>query len=350
MNEVKETFNTRVERLSNYLNRAYKHNKPSLLFALYVSEFLRPDMENYLNRLLIEQGLEVINIDAGKNKDLPSFFSLYNSHKTVFFVHNIEKGFPEVLKFLNFKREELIEHHVKVVFWTKEKELAIISIEAPDFFAFRNRVVEFMEIPLEREFKPTLVEFVLETEHKSIDEINRSIELKEKLLLELSSETEIYGYLLGSLGILYDQIGLYEISIDRSEKALAISKEIGDRRGEGNHLGNLGLAFSHIGEVKKAIEYFKQALYIDEELNNISGKAARLNNIGGVYQEWGKPEKAFEYYKQAIHIFIELKDERSISIVKGNMNTLNINKYDRSRKTPSSNVDDLNEKAAEALE
>ncbi|MCD4844819.1 MAG: tetratricopeptide repeat protein [Methanosarcinales archaeon] len=323
MNEVKETFNTRVERLSNYLNRAYKHNKPSLLFALYVSEFLRTDMENYLNRLLIEQGLEVINIDAGKNKDLPSFFSLYNSHNTVFFVHNIEKGFPEVLQFLNFKREELIEHHVKVVFWIKEEELVTISIKAPDFFAFRNRVVEFMEIPLEREFKPALVE-LLETDYKSIDEINRSIELKEKLLLELSSETEIYGYLLGSLGILYDQIGLYKISIDRSEKALAISKEIGDRHGEGNHLGNLGLAFSHLGEVEKAIEYFKQALEIDEELNDIRSKATRLNNIGGVYQNWGKPEKALEYYKQAISIFKNLKDERSISIVKKNMDRLNI--------------------------
>jgi tetratricopeptide (TPR) repeat protein len=322
MNEVKETFNTRVERLSNHLNRAYKHNKPSLLFALYVSEFLRTDIENYLNRLLIEQGLEVINIDAGKNKDLPSFFSLYNSHNTVFFVHNIEKGFPEVLQFLNFKREELIEHLVKVVFWIKEEELAIISIEAPDFFAFRNRVVEFMEIPLEREFRPDLVDFALETEYKSIDEINRSIELKEKLLSELSTETEIYGYLLGSLGILYDQIGRYKISIDRSEKALAISKEIGDRRGEGNHLGNLGNAFSHLGEVEKAIEYHKQALVISREIGDRRGEGIALGNLGNAYSHLGQVDKAIEYYEQALIIGKEIKDPRIIDFCETNLESI----------------------------
>lgn len=64
-----------------------------------------------------------------------------------FFIHNLEKGFPEVLQFLNFKREELVEDRVKVIFWVTEEELSRISREAPDFFAFRNRVVEFMEVP-----------------------------------------------------------------------------------------------------------------------------------------------------------------------------------------------------------
>jgi hypothetical protein len=81
------------------------------------------------------------------------------------------KGFPEALQFLNFKREELVERHIKVVFWVKEDELARISIEAPDFFAFRNRVVEFMEISMAEERRPALIEFALETEYKSLEDI-----------------------------------------------------------------------------------------------------------------------------------------------------------------------------------
>ncbi|MCG2760629.1 MAG: hypothetical protein L6407_05405, partial [Candidatus Delongbacteria bacterium] len=145
-------------------------------FALYMSEFLRADVEKSLEKSLNEQGLNVVNVDAGENKDIPSFITSMNSDSTVFLVHNMEKGFPEVLQFLNFKREELVDQHARVLFWVKEEELARISAEAPDFFAFRNRVVEFMEVPSSDAFK----EFALETEYESLDEIKRSIELAEK--------------------------------------------------------------------------------------------------------------------------------------------------------------------------
>ena len=50
------------------------------------------------------------------------------------------------------------------------------------------------------------------------------------------------------------------------EQALTIAKEIGDRRGEGNHLGNLGSAYYSLGEVQKAREYLEQALAIFEAI------------------------------------------------------------------------------------
>ncbi|MEA1905512.1 MAG: tetratricopeptide repeat protein, partial [Euryarchaeota archaeon] len=228
-------------------------------------------MERSLSALLNRQGLQVAGVDAGKHKDLPAFFSSTNSDDTVFFVRNIEKGFPEALQFLNFKRENLVEDHVKVVFWVTEEELSRLGRDAPDFFAFRNRVVEFMELPHVGETRPALVEFALETEYKSIDEIKRSIKLKEKLLSELPAETEISGYLLGSLGSLYFQISLYEKSIDCSEEALKIAKDIGDLRGEGVWLGNLGLAYRALGQVEKAIEYYEDALVISKELGDLRG-------------------------------------------------------------------------------
>jgi len=244
------------------------HDKPSILFALYLSEFLRSDVERSLSTLLKEQGLRVVSVDAGEKKDLPSFFSSIDSDNTVFFVHDIEKGFPEVLQFLNFKREELVEDRVKVIFWVTEEELSRISREAPEFFAFRNRVVEFMELPHAGETRPALVEFALETEYRSLDEIKRNIELKEKLLSELPTDTEISGYLLGSLGNLYRQIGLYEKSIDCSEKALKIAQEIGNRQNEVSYLANLGLVYYVLGQVEKSIEYYEDAFVIGKEIKD----------------------------------------------------------------------------------
>jgi len=318
MIEAKETLDTRVLRLSNYLNRAHKHNKASILFALYLSEFLRSDMERSLSALLKEQGLQVAGVDAGENKDLPAFFSSTNFDDTVFFVRNIGKGFPEALQFLNFKRENLVEDSVKVVFWVTEEELSRISREAPDFFAFRNRVVEFMEVPHTGAIRPALVEFALDTEYKSLDEI-KSIELKEKLLSELSAETEISGYLLGSLGVLYFQISLYEKSIDYTEKALKIAKDIGDRRNEGVWLGNLGLAYRALGQVEKAIKYHEDALVISKEIGDLRGEGADLGNLGNAYIDLGQVDKAIEYYENALAISREAVDRRTEGTALGNL-------------------------------
>ena len=83
MNETNDSFEARVSRLSDYLIRAFKYDKPSILFALYLSEFFRADIEDALRKHLKEHGLETIGVDAGKNKDLPSFFSLENSRNVV---------------------------------------------------------------------------------------------------------------------------------------------------------------------------------------------------------------------------------------------------------------------------
>ncbi len=309
MSEAKDTFEMRVSRLGNYISRAFKYNKPSILFAMYMSEFLRADVEKSLEKSLKKHGLRFVDVDAGKNKDIPSLISSMNSDNTVFLVHNMAKGFPEVLQFLNFKREELIEHHVKAVFWVKEKELARISEEAPDFFAFRNRVVEFLEVPSSDAFK----EFALETEYESLDEIKRSIELKEKLLLELSGKDEISGYLLGALGILYNQIGSSRTSIDCSEKALKIAREIGDRKSEGVQLGNIGNAYRILGDMRKSIEYYEEALAIAREIEDQKNEGIWLGNLGISYRLLGNMKEAIQYNNKALAIAQEMKDRRNES-------------------------------------
>ncbi len=319
MIEEKEPFEIRVSRLGGYLTRAYEHNKPSILFALYLSEFLRSDAEKSLEKLLKEQGLDILNVDAGEHKDLPALFSSINSNNTVFFVHNIEKSFPESLQYLNFKREELIEHHAKVVFWVKEEELARISTGAPDFFAFRNRVVEFMEVPTAEERRPALVEFASEIEYKSLDEIKRSIELKEKLLSELSNEAEISEYLLGSLGVLYSKISFYKKSIEYGEKALRIAQEIGDKKGEGARLGNLGIAYFLQGDARKAIEYHEKALKIAQEIKDRRGESRRLGGLGSAYTFLGNARKAIEYYEKALKIAREIGDKKGEGVWLGNL-------------------------------
>jgi tetratricopeptide (TPR) repeat protein len=319
MSEIKDPLEIRISRLGDYLIRAHKFNKASILFAMYLSEFARVDVENSLKRKLKEAGLETMDVNAGEYKNLPGFFVSNEKKEMVFLVKGMEKGFPDVLNYLNFKREDLVENKIKVVFWVTENELTRISLEAPDFFAFRNRVVEFMETPLPEEKRASVVDFVRQTEYKSLDEIKKSIELKEKLLSELSGIDEISGYLLSSLGTLYEQISSYQKAIEYHEKALAISLEIGDKQNEGNSFKNLGLAFSALGQVEKAIEYYEKALVIAIEIGDRRDEGNAMRNLGDAYIDLGQVEKAIEYYEKALAIDLEIRNRRGEGKDLGNL-------------------------------
>ena len=319
MIEEKVPPNMRISHLEGYLIQSFKYKKPLILFALYLSEFFRADVEKSLTKSLKEQGLEIVNVDAREHKDLPAYFSSIDSNNIVFFVHNIEKSFSDSLQYLNFKREHLVEHKVKVVFWTREEELVRISAEAPDFFAFRNRVVEFMEGPKAEEQRYAPVEFGLETENISWDNIKRSIELKEKLLSELSGEDEISEYLLGSLGILYYQIGSYKKSIEYSEKAVKIAQDIDNKQGEGMYYGNLGNAYHVLGNLENAIEFYEKAMNIAQEIGNRKSESSQVGNIGNVYRVRGETRKSIRYYEKALTIAQKIGDRRNEGIWLGNL-------------------------------
>ncbi len=323
MIDTKDAFPARVSRLGAYITRASQHGKASILFAMYLSEFLRVEVENSLETSLREQGLETVRVDAGEHKDLPQYFSSHNSGKSVFLVHNLENGFPDAIQFLNFKRETLIEQKVKAIFWVREEELARITLEAPDFFAFRNRVVEFMDAPTEKEFQPALVSFVLDTECRSPEETRRNIALKEKLLSELSTETEIRGYLLSSLAVLYRKIGAYQKSMDYSEKALEIDLTIfGDKHPNVarnyNNVGTAWMRLGYLGDVKKSIEYYGKALDI---LLEVYGErhpdiAATYNNLGVAWNMLGDIKKAMEYYNKALEIDLAVFGDKHSNVAR----------------------------------
>ena len=58
-------------------------------------------------------------------------------------------------------------------------------------------------------------------------------------------------------------------------QALAISQEIGDRRGEGTRLGNLGIAYEQQGEPDKARQHWEAALVIYEEIQSPTADSVR---------------------------------------------------------------------------
>ena len=102
---------------------------------------------------------------------------------------------------------------------------------------------------------------------------------------EILLSKEMKGFVFGDLGLIFMQLGYVRKAIEYYEQALKISREIGDRRGEGADLGNLGLAYSDLGEPRKAIEFLKKSLAIGKAIEDpriISFCEKKLKDLDGI--------------------------------------------------------------------
>jgi tetratricopeptide (TPR) repeat protein len=82
------------------------------------------------------------------------------------------------------------------------------------------------------------------------------------------------------LGNAYAALGDAHKAIEYYEQALAIAREIGDRRSEGSGLGMLGNAYAALGDARKAIEYYEQALAIAREIGDKQSESIWIGNLG----------------------------------------------------------------------
>ena len=92
-------------------------------------------------------------------------------------------------------------------------------------------------------------------------------------------------------------------AIDYHEQALAIDREMGDRRGESKALSGLGRAYFQLAHAPWAGHY-----YYDQAVSNQTGtgrsprRGYRLGNLGAIYIAMGETRRAHGYLEQALAI------------------------------------------------
>jgi tetratricopeptide (TPR) repeat protein len=92
-------------------------------------------------------------------------------------------------------------------------------------------------------------------------------------------------------------------AIEHYEQVLSITREVGDRRGEGTTLNNLGGAYVAIGENHRAIEHEERSLAIAREIGDPRGEGNALNNLGAAYAAIGDTRRAIAVLGEALVIF-----------------------------------------------
>ena len=166
-----------------------------------------------------------------------------------------------------------------------------------------------------------------------LGELQRSIEASNAALAifrEVGDQRN-EGALLGNLGLAYNAKGEAHRALEYFQQHLEIAREIGDRFGEGNALGNIGMAYKNLGKPLQGIKFHEEALAIAREFGDRPGEGATLNDMGSAYFEAKEFEQAIALYEQALDIFREVGDRKNEGNALGNLGLVYMELGDQKR-------------------
>jgi tetratricopeptide (TPR) repeat protein len=118
----------------------------------------------------------------------------------------------------------------------------------------------------------------------------RASEVRQKKPAAADSQRQAHR--LNELGAQLRREGNHEQAAEQHQAALAIVREVGDRRAEALTLNNLALALVHTGGVSVAVQHFEQAAAVLRELGDEEHEGQVIANVGFVRLRQGRDEDA----------------------------------------------------------
>lgn len=302
-----EPFEDRIDILFRELELAIKWQRPSILFAIYGSERILTDAQLALEGKLIDLGQKAFRfqIKDQESADVASRFAeIGDQQQMVFFISGLRcGGGPQGLaaySALNQSREYFIENQIRIVFWLTEEEAIDLAYHAPDYWAYRHRVIEFVESPESEEVLTHALESAWQGSGEtrdSLEEIDAKISLHESLLTDLpegDGSTAMNANLYLTLGVLHWRRGDYEKATKFLQTALQAAITMEDKWFEAECLNAIALVYSDLGRVDDAIEAYQQAILLAPD------QIFPWNNLGNLYIKLGRNEEALSAFHKAI--------------------------------------------------
>lgn len=112
-------------------------------------------------------------------------------------------------------------------------------------------------------------------------------------------------------------------AIEYASHALALAKEIDDKKGMAAAYNNIGVSYRNQGALDKALEYYFNSLAIYEAIQNREGIATSKNNIGNIYSFKKDYKQATKYLEESHQSFVELNDKVKLIGSLNNLGNLN---------------------------
>jgi Flp pilus assembly protein TadD len=337
-----EPFEDRVAILVEELELAIRWHRPSILIAVYESEFVLRSAEEALASELASLGQEVHPFRVSREAfDVPLLLSQQPDRETaVFFVSGLKwgggKGGDEAYRALNLHREYFVENQIRAVLWLTKTEAVDLPKHAPDFWAFRHRVVEFNDAPKSAGSEasldmPAWGDEMVEGEGAQV--LDGKIAFREATLARLpegEASLSARGDLCYALAHLYWAKGDDRKAVQQLQEGLRIAEKIADARMQARFWQGLGIVRAGRGQAAQAVEADEQAVQLqpDQPLpwSNLAvhfralGKFERAldagqhavsleetraepwNNLGNVFSDLGRLEEAESAYRSACRL------------------------------------------------
>jgi tetratricopeptide (TPR) repeat protein len=143
------------------------------------------------------------------------------------------------------------------------------------------------------------------------------------------------------LGIALHQVGRADEGRTRLDGALALAREVKDRRCEGIVLNQLGHLHYEHGRMDEARAHYDAALAVVREVGDRRREGIVLDGLGDLLSDQGQLDECAPHYHAALAVARDVGDRRSEGIVLGNLGMLH---WDRSQ------MDDARAHFAAALE
>jgi tetratricopeptide (TPR) repeat protein len=302
-----EPLDARLDTLFHELELAIKWKRPSILFAIYGSEYVQADAASSLENKIFDLGRHVVRVQVD-DKDVFDLVAclpkLGDLDEDVFFVKGLRWGRNHnglnAYQILNEQRNFFRAKSIQIVFWLTEKEAVDLAHHAPEYWTFRHRVVEFVDAPTPEQILQHTLEAVWQDagiEDDLLEDTDAKISLRESLLVDLpesEESTSMRGRLLLSLGILYWRRGNYDQADEFLNAALDISELMHDRWFKAECCNAIALVKTGWGRLDEAITAYKQALEL------VPDRIFPWTNLGHLYNKLGRYQEAIEAFKRAI--------------------------------------------------
>lgn len=316
---------------------AGKWKRPSILLAVHKTKHGQDKAEKALEERLLQQGQDVVHLMVDQeHTDIPHQLErTAGPEEHVFFVSNLDWGAGEdrkdAYRALNIYREIFVDHKLRVVLWLTINEAATLARLAPDFWAFRHRVIEFtgQRIPRKVSLPAGALLWDVQNLVDPFDTLDARIAVREELLAKLPDDMEARSArvdLLYNLGHLHwltgdaskastaltsalelaaDQTmavrspllnGLAIIAYEANDHAMAVDllqQATQHHSDDPLLLANLAIALNAVGRNSDAVTHMKQAV-------KLSPRDPRAWNAAGyLYAAIGKFDDAIAAFVQA---------------------------------------------------
>jgi tetratricopeptide (TPR) repeat protein len=299
------SFDDNIDILFDEILLAEQWGRPSLLLGVHKSRFGQEKAEKVLEARLADEGFEVLRIVFNDSRsDIAQLVRESGaSRRSVFFISNLDggggRGGHQAYRGLNLHRELFVEEAIKAVFWLTANEATNVPRFAPDFWAFRHRVVEFVSQRAAGKVQLPAGILVWDTPGSPdpFESPRSGIEAREELLRRLPQSMESLSTridLQAGVGHLLWTLGELDDAMRRFEAGLALAAEHALPGEKASLLNGSGIILFERGEYDAALERFQSGLQFR------SSSRALLINLSATQCVLGRIQEALALGKKAV--------------------------------------------------